>query len=173
MATLLPHPPYAEDQPYARSFLTFHVLRAGAATGSIISLLTATASTLYRQERTLSAFVPRLILHSSRGIAAGVLLSGLALAGRMRGRENIEWKDRAWRLIENKGQSQLDFWIIDGGVLGAVAAIMAARRGMLPGMTKMAGRMGTVALGGAGVGVTVGTADYMVWRYGIKGGKFE
>ena len=88
----------------------------------------------------------------------------------MRGKEDIEWKDRAWRLIENKGQSQLDFWIVDGGVLGAVAAVVAARRGMIPGT---AGKMGTLTLGGAGVGVTVGTVDYMVWRYGIRGGKFD
>ena len=170
MASLFSHPPYAEDQPYARSILTFHVLRAGAATGSLISILTATASTLYHQERTLSAFAPRLIVHSARGIAAGVLLSGLALAGRMRGKEDIEWKDRAWRLIENKGQSQLDFWIVDGGVLGAVATVVAAKRGIIPGM---AGKMGTLALGGAGVGMTVGTIDYMVWRYGIRGGRFD
>ena len=35
MTTLfLPHAPYAEDQPYAKTILTFHVLRSGATVGA-------------------------------------------------------------------------------------------------------------------------------------------
>src|SRR5205085_879411 len=126
--------------------------------------------TLYHRSINASAFIPRLLIHSSRGLVAGTIISGLALAGRMRGKEEIEWQDRSWRLIENKGQSELDYWIIDGGFLGAVAGVVAARKGMVP---TLAGRITTVGLGGAGVGAMSGTAGYMGWRLGVRGAKFD
>jgi hypothetical protein len=36
----------------------------------------------------------------------------VGLVGRMWGREDIEWKDRSWRLMENKGQLETEYDIL-------------------------------------------------------------
>jgi len=170
MTSLFPHPEYAEDQPYAKTILTFHVLRSGATTGAILSIPSAIASTLYWGPKTLPAFSSRLFIHSFRGSLAGLLFSALALEARMWGKDNIEWQDRSWRLLENKGQVEVDNWILEGEVLGGITALIAARRGWFPPVLNE--KMVQTVVGGMGLGSVVGTTDYMVWRYGIRGGKF-
>lgn len=81
------------------------------------------------------------------------------IPGRMWGREEIEWKDRSWRLLENKGQLEVDDWTYVGILGGAVAS------------ARLRGWRGKI--GGIGLGSVAGTVGYMGWRYGIKGGKFE
>ena len=83
----------------------------------------------------------------------------------MWGREDIEWKDRTWRLLESKGQMEVDGFIVGDGLLGGLVAAIAARRGRVP-----AGISSIV--GGIGLGTVVGTGEYMVYRYGIKGGRW-
>lgn len=41
---------------------------------------------------------------TSIGWLSGSAVGAMATWGRMRGREEIEWKDRAWRLQRNMGQ---------------------------------------------------------------------
>lgn len=82
----------------------------------------------------------------------------VALPIRMWGREDIEWKDRAWRLLENRGQVEVDNW----GAVGAAVGVLLAR-----------GSSWRMRLGGLGIGSTVGVVGYMVWRHGVKGGKWE
>jgi hypothetical protein len=82
----------------------------------------------------------------------------------MRGREEIEWQDRSWRLLENKGQLECDDWTYPGMAVGLAGVIGS-------GSAKALGWRGV--LGGAGVGSVVGMMGYMAWRYGLKGGKFE
>lgn len=68
----------------------------------------------------------------------------------MRGKEEVEWQDRAWRILNNKGEMQTD-WVTAGGVgAGAVVGVAAARRGALPLSTANA------ILGGAGAGSAIG-----------------
>lgn len=165
------HPAYAEDQPYSHSILTFHVIRSGATLGSIVAAATGTISTLYFGPRNLSTLWTRLLIHSSRGLVYGSLFGALAVTGRMWGGEEIEWKDRSWRLLENRGQMEVDDWVLVGSGLGALAAVWAARsRGLPVGLQQ---RVTTAVLGAAGVGMTGGTVGYMVWRYGANGGKFS
>jgi hypothetical protein len=76
----------------------------------------------------------------------------------MRGREEIEWQDRSWRLLENKGEVQTDWETIVGTGAGAVAGVVAARRGIVPVSA------GTAALGGAGVGLGSGVL-FMIGTY--------
>ncbi|KAK2749446.1 hypothetical protein FQN57_006380 [Myotisia sp. PD_48] len=129
MNKLFPHPPYAEEQPHAHSILTIHVLRAGLATGSILSVLTATITTIYKRQPP-SQYARRLVLHASRGSVAGVLVSGVMLTGKMWGKEDIEWKDRAWQLLGNKSQCQADTWVAAGSVIGGMGVMaLALRRG--------------------------------------------
>jgi len=80
----------------------------------------------------------------------------------MWGREEIEWKDRSWRLLENKGQVECDDWTYPAMLLGGATA--AAKWNGL-------GWRGAAA--GVGMGSVLGMMGYMGWRYGVKGGKFE
>lgn len=92
----------------------------------------------------------------------------------MWGREEIEWQSRAWRLQENRGQSEADKWVTASEVLGVAAVVVAARTGRLPaGLgSKRVPAMATAVVGAAGLGSVVGTAEYVVWRHGIKRGKW-
>ena len=91
----------------------------------------------------------------------GVGVLGAVLAGRMWGREEIEWKDRAWRLLGNRGQVEVDEWGLVGMVVGGVGVLVGRGRGW------------RVGVGGVGVGSSVGVLGYMIWRHGVKGGKWE
>lgn len=79
----------------------------------------------------------------------------------MRGKEEIEWRDRSWRLLYNRGQVECDDWtyvgMVGGGAMGVV---------------KGGGGWRGVA-GGLGTGSLLGMVGYMGWRYGVNGGKFE
>jgi len=77
-------------------------------------------------------------------------------------REEIEWKDRSWRLLENKGQVECDDWTYPAMLLGGATA--AAKWNGL-------GWRGVAA--GVGMGSVLGMMGYMGWRHGVKGGKFE
>jgi hypothetical protein len=80
----------------------------------------------------------------------------------MWGREKIEWQDRSWRLLENKGQVECDDWTYAGVAAGAA---VLATRGTTLGWRGSAGMIGAGSL--------VGMMGYMGWRYGINGGKFK
>lgn len=87
---------------------------------------------------------------SGRALALGAVAGALATWGRMRGREDVEWQDRSWRILENKGEVDTD-WVVTGGAgAGALAGMIAARRGAVP------ISVGAAALGGAGLGSAVG-----------------
>jgi hypothetical protein len=68
----------------------------------------------------------------------------------MRGRDDIEWQDRSWIILENGGEVKTDWVTIGGAGAGAVACLVAARRGVIP------ATMGSAALGGIGLGTSVG-----------------
>jgi len=80
----------------------------------------------------------------------------------MAGREDIEWADRSWRLLANKGQVEVD----DFSLLGAVG-------GALAGVRIMNGAAWRGVVGGAGLGSCVGVLGYMGWRHGWNGGVGE
>ncbi|KAF2258263.1 hypothetical protein CC78DRAFT_526643 [Lojkania enalia] len=161
MSSLFPHTSYAEDQPFSHELLYFHVVRSSTMMCSFASLFTAPVSLLVSRYRhkspvNFSTFVPRLLTHSGRGMVFGAALGGLMTWGRMRGREEIEWQDRAWRLLENESQKNTDWTALGGAAAGAVAGAVAARRGVVP------FGIGKAALGGAGIGMGIGGPGYMI-----------
>jgi hypothetical protein len=168
MSRLFPHPPYAEDQPLARTILTTHVLTRGIQTGSLLGLVTGTSLHTLRRFNILTPSTHTLIttLLRSTGVGAAVGFGLMAVATPMRiwGREEIEWQDRSWRLLENKGQVECDDYTYPGMAVG-LALAAASQRG------RALGWRGAAA--GAGLGSVVGMMGYMGWRYGIKGGRFE
>ena len=84
----------------------------------------------------------------------------------MWGRERIEWQDRSWRLLGNKGQVECDTFSAVMSVAGSGAvAWKEGVRGSRGNLVRI--------VGGAGVGGLLGVVGYMGWRYGVKRGKWE
>ncbi|KAK6071808.1 hypothetical protein SCUP234_09523 [Seiridium cupressi] len=166
MSRYFPHELYAEDQPLSGTILTTHVLVRAITTGTVIGGgIYGTQSLLRQIRRRPSPLIPRSqLLLRTTGVSTlwtlGIVSVGLV--ARMWGREDIEWKDRSWRLLENKGQVECDDFTYAGMLAGLGAAA-----------TKSVKRTGWVGLLGAvGLGSTAGMLGYMGWRYGVHGGQF-
>lgn len=159
MTSAFPHPQYAEDQTNAHAILYLHVMRASAMTFSFLSLpytgLSVLTSRLRKQPPGNTSILTRTLLNSGRGVVFGAV-AGVAMTwGRMRGREEIEWQDRSWRLLENKGEVDTDWETIGATGIGALAGVAAARRGVVP----VSAAQG--AIGGAGLGLASGVLFMM------------
>jgi hypothetical protein len=165
MDALFRQAPYAEDQTDAHSILYLHVVRASTMSFAFISLLRFPISIVRARYSKIpvmmSALTSKILRSSGRAGALGAAVGALATWGRMRGREEIEWQDRAWRIIGNKGENQTD-WATMGGVgAGAVAGIVAARRGVIP------ASLGSAMGGGAAAGSAVGKKALACYLSGI------
>lgn len=162
MTSLFPHPQYAEDQPNAHAVLYLHVIRASAMTFSFLSLpLTGASlltSRLRKQPVTSTTILSRTLINSGRGLILGIIAGAAMTWGRMRGREEIEWQDRSWRLLENKGEVDTDWETIGATGIGVLAGVAAARKALVP------VRVGQAALGGAGLGLGSGVL-FMIGTY--------
>ncbi|KAF2225808.1 hypothetical protein BDZ85DRAFT_279468 [Elsinoe ampelina] len=145
--THLPHPAFSETQPLPHTILTTHVLHRGFQSGALLALPFASAEYLYRRRQGLppspspasspargphnlstspgvsslnvkEGFSSLLLRRAGMGavIGTGFMVPGLFM--RMRGREEIEWADRSWRLLENEGQMEVDGWSCLGMLAG-------------------------------------------------------
>jgi hypothetical protein len=162
MSRFWPHTPYAEDQPFAVPILTTHVFSRGFQGGALLGPIAGTAAYYFSKLPRAGghSFSTTLLRTTSLTSLAGVGLMAAALVARMHGKEHIEWADRSWRLLENKGQVEVDDWSLGGAVAGAV--VTAGRK---PGWLAVTG--------GGAMGSLVGVGGYLVWRYGIKRGKWD
>lgn len=163
MSQFWPHTPYAEDQPHSTAILTTHGLYRGFQTGAIIGPAVGAARYAIPLFRTTTSaarasLLPTLLRSTGTGAVWGVGVLAAALPVRMWGREEIEWRDRAWRLLENRGQVEVDGWGLGGTVVGGLAGRGGGWR---------------VVVGRLGMGNTAGVVGYMIWRHGINGGKWE
>lgn len=162
MSRLWAHTLYAEDQPFAVPILTIHVLSRGFQCGAVLGPIAGVASYYYSKPRLVGVRSFSTTLLRSTGFSslalAGVV--GAALAARMHGKEHIEWADRSWRLLENKGQMEVDDWSLAGAIAGALAT-----GGRRPGWLAITG--------GSAMGSLAGVGGYMIWRYGVKKGKWD
>lgn len=159
MTSLFPHPPYAEDQPSSHLILYLHVIRASAMSFTFLSLPISLISSRLRKQPLL----PTVLLNSGRGLILGTLAGAAMTWGRMRGRSEIEWQDRSWRLLENKGEVDTDWETFGATGVGALAGVVAAKRGVARmGVAPIS--VGRTALGGAGLGLASGVV-FMVGTY--------
>ncbi|KAK9351483.1 hypothetical protein V1523DRAFT_416678 [Lipomyces doorenjongii] len=167
MSRFFPHTPYAEDQPLHRTILTTHVLYRGFQAGAIGGIMNGMVRSLVTTIRTGSSstmFAGWSALQRSTGIGSVVGLGAMVviLPLRMWGKTEIEWKDRSWRLLENKGQMAVDDWSLSGAVLMPLYMFMRKHNGE---------RLGwKMAMGRAGIGSTAGIIGYLGWTYLINGG---
>lgn len=151
------HPAYAEDQPHAHLLLTTHVLHRAITAGSLLGILYGGGRfALSSSARTATTLPAILLRSSSTGVLVSSGINALALAGRMYGREEIEWKDRSWRLLESRGQNQTDEWSAAGMVGGAVGGVAVGR--------SVGVAAYRAAVGGAGAGSVLGVVAMMAWR---------
>lgn len=170
MSRLFPHPAYAEDQPLSKTILTTHVMYRGLQSGAFVGILSGSVRSLLVMRRSrvpVAAAIPNaagmIQRHSGVGALIGVGLMVIGLPARMWGRQDIEWRDRSWRLLENAGQMEVDDWSLVGTALGAAYAVATVPASDPSRFIRI--------LGGTGIGSMTGVAGYMVWRYGIRGGK--
>lgn len=166
-SSFFPHTAYAEDQPFPYLILSTHVLSRGFQTGALFGSLAATYRHYSPRASTAiprPSLSPNLIRSTGVGGVAGIALMVFGLEARMWGRERIEWEDRSWRLLENKGQVECDTFSAEGAVVGA--GLVAWKQGLRASGWRM-------LAGGAGVGGLVGVLGYMGWRYGVKRGQWE
>ena len=186
-AHLIAHPPYAEDQPLPHTILTIHTFHRGLQTGALFGGLASLPRSylLLRSARPASPLVPgatattaasivtptsgQLLARTSlKYVSWGMLIGfGAMVVGlpmKMRGREEIEWEDRSWRLLENKGQEEVDDF---SPISGALGGVFGGVRG--PSSVGVLARVS----GGFGIGNLVGVGGYMVWRYGVHQGKWD
>ncbi|KAM3476116.1 hypothetical protein MY8738_007106 [Beauveria namnaoensis] len=183
------HTAYAEDQPLARTILTTHVATRAVTLGTLLGVAATSARTVIPalrrpkvQQQQQQPFAARLLRSCAGSILATLGVAGVGLVVRMWGRDDIEWRDRSWRLLESKGQLETDDWTYGG--MGAAAATSAlvivkakAKTGAGGGARKktpppvlVLGWRGLV--GAAGLGSVGGMMGYLGWRYGVNGGKF-
>jgi hypothetical protein len=163
MSRYFPHTSYAEDQALPHVILTTHVLTRAVAAGSLVGLGVSAVRQAIPSLRRPGPISRRILMSSYTGAIWGLGLNVVGLAGRMYGRELVEWQDRSWRLLENRGQVEMDDWTYIG-MAGGVAAAWGT--GSLKGL----GPRGVV--GAMGAGSVVGGLGWIGWRFGVNGGKF-
>ncbi|KAI4118240.1 MAG: hypothetical protein LQ338_007433 [Usnochroma carphineum] len=162
---LFPHPTYAEDQPSAHTILAIHCLHRGFTAGAIFGFFAPFARSAFAtilRRPTLTPPLPwptRLLSSAAIGSLGGIAFLAIGMTARMWGREDIEWKDRSWRILANKTQNREDDWSFGGMILGAAGVGIAARRG--GGFT--AGiPMWEAVVGGAAAGSVLGTIGHVI-----------
>ncbi|GIK06581.1 hypothetical protein Aspvir_002231 [Aspergillus viridinutans] len=160
------HPPYAEDQPFPHLILATHVLDRGFQAGSALGVAVGFVKSL--RSETPSLRMSAGIITRSTGSAGllGFCSMAILLPIRMAGKERIEWQDRSWRLLENKGQVEVDNWSTWGMLVGIGTTTAMMRKNGMP----LRGPGLTHIVGGAGLGSLAGVIGYMGWRYGVNGG---
>lgn len=167
MSGFFPQAAYAEEQRYAYTILTTHVLHRGFQAGAIACPLISLPGLFISKSPPKYPILQLLLRSAGMGSVVGTGVVGVMLLARMTGRSQIEWADRSWRLLGNKWQVEVDDFSLIGTIIGTAAAGMVLSG---PKMTRLGWR-GVV--GGGAVGNLVGVGTYMVWRHGIKRGEFD
>jgi len=165
MSRFFPHTDYAEDQPMSHTVLATHVLYRGFQAGAIVGQSLELARSLFTRRVLLpnETMLASTLRSTGVGALTGTALMIPAVYMRMHGREEIEWKDRSWRLLESKSQMAVDDC---SGIGTAVGALFGARQIVSHQSTRT--KMFKAA-GGAGVGSIAGVIVYLGWWYGLKG----
>lgn len=171
MSRLFPHSAYAEDQLYPRAILTTHVLHRGFQAGTLVGSVIGVGRYFVLRRRLAGSVVPNGLFAASVlrsagvGSVIGTAFLAVGLANRMFGRDEIEWADRSWRLLENKGQVEVDDWSLGGAAAGVAGVALVGSKSMIKASVWKS------TLGGLGIGSLLGVGGYMVWRHGINNGK--
>lgn len=151
----------------SHTILTSHVLYRGFQTGAVVGHSLKLARSLFTKSGKLSGepILASTLRSAGIGAVAGTALMIPGLYMRMQGRDEIEWKDRSWRLLEHEGQKAVDDCSIVGTAVGAVAGARQL-------VSHEAARVKALKIiGGAGVGSIAGVVVYLGWYYGVMRGE--
>ncbi|KAL8940485.1 MAG: hypothetical protein Q9211_002246 [Gyalolechia sp. 1 TL-2023] len=162
---LFPHPPYAEDQPSAHTILAIHCLHRGFTAGALFGLISPFAQSAYatilRRPALVNRFplVARSLSSAAVGGLGGTVFLAIGMAARMWGRDEVEWQDRSWRILANKGQNREDGWSLGGMILGAVGMglMTTGPGGIVAGLSTW-----RAIVGGAAAGSVLGTVGHVL-----------
>jgi len=160
MSRFWPQAEYAEEQPYPKIILYTHVLTRAVQSGALVG--TGVGGGLlgwryFKQTASASSATTVVLRSSGIGVLVATAALGIGLPGMMWGKEEIEWNDRSWRLLKNRGQVECDDWAYGGMTAGAIMS-MRGKGGALK------------SIGSVGIGGVLGLMGYMGVRYGVKGG---
>lgn len=149
----------------SHTILTAHVLYRGFQTGAIVGQSLKLARSLFTKSALLlnETMLASTLRSTGVGALTGTALMIPGVYMRMYGREEIEWKDRSWRLLESESQKAVDDC---SGIGTVVGALFGARQILSHESTRT--KAFKVA-GGAGVGSIAGVVVYLGWWYGLKG----
>ncbi|KAH8649712.1 hypothetical protein BGZ60DRAFT_198840 [Tricladium varicosporioides] len=113
MSRFFPQAQYEEDQTLSHTILYTHVITRFVQAGALVGTGLSTSTFLLRKFNILlkpsltpSTYAQTLLRAGGTGGMVGVGLGIAATMGRMWGREEIEWQERSWRLLANKGQGE-------------------------------------------------------------------
>lgn len=113
----------AEEQRNSQAILYLHGVHKGTQAGSMLGFAIGGMSSFF----TKKPFIQQASSGAGKGLFVGALCLIPMIAGRMRGKEEIEWKDRAWRLQRNENQLLVDkfcdFGIVSGLIVGPAAGL--------------------------------------------------
>ncbi|KAL8997502.1 MAG: hypothetical protein Q9188_006316 [Gyalolechia gomerana] len=162
---LFRHLPYAEDQPFAHTILSIHCLHRGFTTGAVLGLIApfvrSAYASIFRQPALVNRLplIARLLSSAAAGSLGGTAFLAIGMTARMWGREKVEWQDRSWRILANKGQNREDDWSFGGLILGAVGMGIMTRRpgGIVAGLSTW-----RAIVGGAAGGSILGTVGHVL-----------
>ena len=119
MDRFYPHSELPEDQKYSKVILYSHLAHKGLQVGSIIGGLSGLFSYFVTKAGKASGLSRSFSKFSNIGALSGpIIISGVGYL-QMRGKEKIEWQDRAWRLQRNEKLSTVDAFT-DVSVLGSL-----------------------------------------------------
>jgi len=89
------------------------------------------------------------------GSVVGLSAMAIMLPLMMHGKEEIEWQDRSYRLLHNKGQVAVDAWSLTGMTTAFGLGILRDGGVLKQGWRVVAGRLGAGSLIGVGAGLVV------------------
>jgi hypothetical protein len=162
---IFPRADYAEEQQYAKTILTTHVLHRSLNVGGVLGLARVGASSIWHRYRGTAgiASTPTLLAVSKTTIWTTVFVSA-ALGARMYSKDAIEWQDRSWRLLGHPTQRAVDEWSTVGAVSGAIVGAGLKGKGNVGIMSR--------GFGGAAIGSLIGVVALETYRR-IEGAKKE
>ncbi|KAI4250760.1 MAG: hypothetical protein LQ352_005265 [Teloschistes flavicans] len=168
MAMIFPHAVYAEDQPYPRTILTIHCLHRGFTAGAILGMLPPLErhifSTILRRPSPVNhtSFISRLLASAAVGSLGGIILLAFGMTARMWDCEEIEWKDRSWRLLANNTQNAEDGNSSTFIIAGALTSAFASGRGHFLAKEFTGLPRSRMIVGGAALGSVMGTIYHLL-----------
>ncbi|KAJ3230948.1 hypothetical protein HDU81_004137 [Chytriomyces hyalinus] len=168
---------YTEDQQHSEAVLLAHVAHRTvnvAACGSSAVVVAYRALNSLRGKAMTGSLMGSLLRTNAAALLIGTAAGVAMTEARMAGKTTVEWQDRAWRLLNNAGQTTIDEW----SGTGAMAGFMLGLSGLGVANAGKTATVGTAkslsltvrTLGGAGLGSVVGLVSLVGYQAALKAG---